>query len=65
MAYLLRIGIMRVVKKRCMQAVTLTSLVSDENLSTYRIVGAHVVATDDLILQCPRLFPLLLQKAMK
>jgi hypothetical protein len=43
----------------------LTSLVSDENLSTYSVVGAHVVATDDLILQCPRLFPLLLQKAMK
>jgi hypothetical protein len=26
------------------------SLVSDEDLSTYSVVGAHVVATDDLIL---------------
>jgi len=28
-------------------------------------VAANVVATDDLIPQCPQLFPLLLQKAMK
>jgi len=29
----------------------LMSLVSDEDLSNYSVVGAHVVATDDLILQ--------------